>query len=218
MKSIIPILALLASAAPSGAAIIITEVMSSSLHPSGGSNNGDWFEITNTGNSSINVTGWSWDDSSKAPGSSNFGTLTVIAAGQSVIISEEPIASESTWLGDWGLSGVVVSTIGGASFQGLGAGGDEVNIYDDTGALVTRVTFGTATGGASFEWDTAGNPLGTSVIGENGAFRATTDGFGGAGQDVGSPGFALVPEPGYAGLTFLGVISLLTRRKCPPSP
>ncbi|MBX3743354.1 MAG: lamin tail domain-containing protein [Akkermansiaceae bacterium] len=212
MKSIIPILALLASAAPGGAAIIITEVMSSSLHPSGGSNNGDWFEITNTGGSPIDVTGWTWDDSSRTPGSSNFGTLTVIAAGQSVIICEEPIGSESTWLGDWGLSGVVVSTIGGSSFQGLGAGGDEVNIYDAGGALVTRVIFGSATGGASFEWDMAGIPLGTSVIGENGAFRSASDGFGGAGQDVGSPGFAVVPEPGTTGITLATGLGVLVRR------
>jgi len=212
MKPIIPILALLASAVPGGAAILITEVMSSSLHPSGGSNNGDWFEITNTGGSAIDVTGWSWDDSSNTPGSSNFGSLTLIGAGQSVIICEEPIGSESTWLSDWGISGVVVSTIGGSSFQGLGAGGDQVNIYDASGTLVTGVVFGSATGGASFEWNTAGISLGTSVNGENGAFRSASDGFGGAGQDVGSPGFALVPEPATTGITLTAGLAALMRR------
>ncbi|WAC20868.1 lamin tail domain-containing protein [Luteolibacter sp. SL250] len=212
MKSIIPILALLASAVPGGAAIIITEVMSSSLHPSGGSNNGDWFEITNTGSSAVDLTGWTWDDSSRTPGSSNFGSLTVLGAGQSAVICEEPIGSESTWLSDWGITGVIVSNIGGSSFQGLGAGGDEVNIYDASQTLVTRATFGSATGGASFEWNTAGTSLGTSVIGENGAFRAASDGIGGAGQDVGSPGFALVPEPGTTGLALAAGLVALARR------
>ncbi len=212
MKPIIPILALLASATPGGAAIIITEVMSSSLHPSGGSNNGDWFEITNTGGSSVDVTDWTWDDSSNTPGSSNFGSLKVIAAGQSVIICEEPIGSESTWLSDWGIAGVAVFTIGGSSFQGLGAGGDQVNIYNAAGTLMTSVTFGSAIGGASFEWDMAGISLGTSAIGENGAFRSAFDGTGAAGQDVGSPGFALVPEPGTTGITVAAGLAALTRR------
>jgi len=57
-----------------------------------------------------------------------------------------------------------------------------------------------------------GNSLGTSVIGENGAFRSASDGFGGAGRDVGSPGFAVVPEPGITGITLAAGLAALARR------
>ena len=211
MKPLIPILALV-MASYGHAAIVITEVMSSSAHPSGGSNNGDWFELTNNGSTAVDVTGWSWDDSSDTPGSGNFGALTSIASGQSVVICEEPAGDESIWLADWNLTGVTVINVGGSVFQGLGAGGDEVNIYDASDVLVTTATFGTATGGRSFEWDQDGNSLGTSVAGENGAFVAASDGVSAAGVDIGSPGFSLVPEPGSALLCAMATLGFLGRR------
>lgn len=217
MKKILSLLGLtlLAGSGLSHASLVITEVMSSSAH-SGGTNNGDWFELTNTGSTAFDLTGFSWDDNTNTPGSANFGSITSIAAGQSIIFTEETIGAESSWLANWGLSGVVVVNLGSGVFQGLGAGGDAINIYDAGGALVTSVTFGTATGGYSFQWDTAGNYLGLSAIGVNGAFQALengqTTGFG-AGVDVGSPG--VVPEPSTYAMLFVGaaLLGFVLRRK-----
>jgi MYXO-CTERM domain-containing protein len=87
---------------------------------------------------------------------------------------------------------------------------------------VAAVTFGAATTGKTFEWDTSGNPLGLSVTGENGAFTALLDGNDGTadtnpalygpGSDVGSPGTA-VPEPAAGLLGMLGLAAILRRRR-----
>lgn len=215
-KSLLATGALLAvSALTANAAIVITEVMSSSAHP-GGTNNADWFELTNTGVSAVNVTGWSWDDDSNTPDTATFGSLTSIAAGASVIISQETIGAESSWISNWGLSGVTVVNIGsGGSVPGFSNAGDTIYIYDATDTLVTSVTFGAASSGFSFEWDASGNSLGLSAIGVNGAFQAVSNGASAAGVDVGSPGFAVVPEPStyaaLAGFVMLGVA--LNRRR-----
>ena len=215
MKKILLIISL-ATAALTGAnaQLFITEVMSSSAH-SGGTNNGDWFELTNTGATPVNITGWSWDDNSNTPGSANFGSITSIGAGQSIIFTEETIGAEASWISNWGLSGVTVVHLGSGVFQGLGAGGDAVNIYNNLSALVTSVTFGTATGGFSFEWSNTGASLGLSVIGENGAFQALQNGQTvgpGPGVDVGSPG--AIPEPSTYALLGLGLLGIaILRRK-----
>ncbi len=202
--------AALSSLAP--AAIVITEVMSSSAH-SGGTNNGDWFEITNTGPTAVDITGWSWDDDSATPGVSNFGSLTSIPAGASVIVSEETVGAEASFKSAWGIPSTTVVNLGSTVFVGLGSGGDQVNIFDSSNTLVTGVSFGTATSGYSFEWDTSGNPLGLSVIGENGAFQAVSNGQNtglGPGVDVGSPGTA-IPEP--ASLAALGLLTIAGLRR-----
>jgi len=206
------------SALSSHAAIVITEVMSSSAHSgSGNTSNGDWFELTNTGGSAVNITGWSWDDNSFTPGSATFGGITSIAAGQSIIFTEETLGAEAAWISDWGLSGVTVVNLGGTVFQGLGAPGDSVRIYDNLNATVASVTFGASTAGFSFAWDTNGNSLGLSAISQNGAFQAAFDGKTsgeGPGIDIGSPGFAAIPEPStYAALAGFAMLGIALNRR-----
>lgn len=197
------------------AGLVITEVMSSSIH-SGGTNNGDWFELTNNGVTAFDLTGFSWDDDSNTPGVASFGGITSIGAGQSIIFTDETVGAESSWIANWGLSGVTVVNLGSGS-PGLGNGGDAIYIYNGSGVLVTSVTFGASTAGSSFEWDINGNSLGLSVLGENGAFRALSNGQttgNGPGLDIGSPGVA-VPEPStYAMLIAgAGVMFWTMRRK-----
>lgn len=200
------------------AAIVITEVMSSSAHTAG-TNNGDWFELTNTGLSAVNITGWSWDDADNVanPDQGTFGGITSIGAGQSIVFTAETLGEEAAWITDWGLSGVTVVNLGGGIFQNFSSTitGDALYIYDNNDALVTSVTFGLATTGSTFEWDTNGNTLGLSIIGQNGAFQAVENGQtanAGSGLDIGSPGFA-IPEPSTALLGAFGLLALLRRRR-----
>jgi hypothetical protein len=215
---LIPALVLLGTL-HSTASIVITEVMSSSGHPSASGSNDDWFEITNTGTTAVSTTFWSWDDNTNTPGTSSLAGLISIAAGESVIVTGEAIGAEAAWQASWNTD-VRVLNLGGTSFQGLGSGGDSVTIYDgaNANAILASVTFGNATQGFSFEWDTNGNPLGLSVIGENGAYRAATDGSTvtlGPGIDVGSPGIVVVPEASTSALLlgFAGFAAFIRRRK-----
>jgi hypothetical protein len=232
-KTILPILtaALLASVASSQAQLLrITEAMSSS----GVGGTPDWFELTNLGNTVADITGWKVDDSSYAIGTAlALNGITSIAAGESVVFFETPAANLSgAWATDlanfrsfWGgLNGVQVGYYGGSGI-GLSSGSDGVVVFNSTGAEATsRVSFGAATAGYSFNftWDNAGtltsaaNALSTEGV--NGAWKVNAA-FGGTGtpiDNIAGPGTtttASVPEPSCAALLGLGFLALLGVRR-----
>jgi len=179
-------------------AIIITEVApwSSGNSPVIAA---DWFEVTNTTSSAINITGWKVDDNSNSFASAiSLNGITSIAPGESVIFLESSatnIAStvvanfKSVWFGNNVPSGLQVGTYQGSGI-GLGTSGDAVNLYDANGVLQANVTFGaspTASPYATFD-NTAGVNNGAvtqlSVSGARGAF------FAPSGNEIGSPGIA----------------------------
>jgi hypothetical protein len=193
----------------SRAQLRITEVMSSSSHANT-SVNGDWWELYNSGASAIDLTGYSWDDNTVTPGSADFNGLT-IGPGQAIVIVQENIGAEQTWKDLWGISGITVLNLGNTEFQNFSSGGDEVHLYNPSSIEIASVSFGAATSGYSFEWDSAGNSLGLSVLGENGAFQATLD--AGGGPDIASPGVvSVIPEPSAFTLLALGGLVLIGRR------
>jgi len=176
----------------------------------------DWFELTNTGSSAVNITGWKMDDSSDLFGSAVPMSLAgnSIAAGQTVVFIETTSATlatltpefEAAWFGSNVPAGFTIGGYGGSGV-GLSTGGDAVNIFDALGNAVTGVTFGAPTGKATFD-NTAGlsGAISTaSVIGTNGAFTSVT------GGEIGSPGVdtAVVPEPSTYALLFGGFVALL---------
>jgi len=67
--------------------------------------------------------------------------------------------------------------------------------------------------GFSFEYGPDGSSLGLSVIGENGAYLASSNGATAVGTDVGSPGVVAVPEPTSLGLLAVGGLVALRRRR-----
>lgn len=196
-------------------AIIISEV-----HPSGsgsGTYNADWFELTNTGSTSVSISGWKIDDNSNA-----FGTavalrgVTSIAAGQSVVFIEGNTSGSndatlaasfiSAWFGGSAPAGFAIGGYGGSGV-GLSSSADAVNIFDAGGTLITRVEFGAATAKVSFD-NAAGlsGPISQlSVVGVNGAFTSAV------GGEVGSPG--AIPAPASLALAGLGVLAAGRRRR-----
>lgn len=170
-----PLLPLLgATAASADPAIVITEVWS------GGSSNGtyaaDWFELSNTSASAVDITGWKVDDNSNLfANAATLAGVTSIPAGKSVVFIEGGAPKippfQTAWFGATVPPGTLIGHYTGAGL-GLGSGGDAVNIFDAAGVAVTSVTFGAA--GTATTFDNAAGLAGAissvSVAGTNGAF------------------------------------------------
>ena len=210
----------LLAAAVTPVSIVITEVSPTSSSASYGA---DWFELTNTGSSALNITGWKMDDNSNSFASSvALRGVTSIAAGQSVVFIEgntggttdaSIIASfKAAWFGTAATS-VIFGNYGGSGV-GLGATADAVNIFDSFGTVMARVDFGVSTAGVSFDNQAGLNNVTLtqkSVVGVNGAFTSAS------GGEIGSPGTIVtaVPEPETYALMLAGlaVVAVAARRR-----
>jgi hypothetical protein len=217
------------------AALVITEVDSS-----GSSNasplitgyNADWFELTNTGSSAINLSGWRMDDNSNSFASGvtlhdSSGSGVVIGAGQSIVFMEDNSTGTNgttfgtndatlrtnfvnAWFGGNAPAGLTFGFYGGSGV-GLGQSGDAVNLFNSTGTLIANVSFGAPSGTATFD-NTVGltGAISTaSVNGLNGAFAS-------AAGEIGSPGnVSPVPLPAAAWLltSGLGALGAFRRRR-----
>lgn len=184
-----------AAAAPSRAALTISEVMSSS----GTGGTPDWFELTNTGPGILSLAGYQIDDSS-ASFATSFPLLGVASLnpGESAVFIESaaPTTDVPAFRTFWG-GAALLTSIGSYSGGGLGlsSAGDGVTIFDPTQTIVAQVTFGAATTGTSFD-NTSGTPT-LSVAGVNRAYNSAST----APANIGSPG--VVPEPST--FAFIGV-------------
>ncbi len=115
--------------------VVITEWMHNGL---GSGSTGEFVEFTNIGPDPVDMTGWSFDDDSRAPGTVSLSAFGVVAPGQSVILTDETAA---VFAQIWTLSSV---TIIGDNTANLGRN-DEINLYDAGGTLVDRLTYGDET-------------------------------------------------------------------------
>ena len=179
----------------------------------------DWFELTNFGSSAVDITGWQMDDDSNGTEKKNLTGITSIAAGESVIFTENAATASflSTWFGSNVPVGLQIGNYTGTRV-GLSGGGDAVNIYNSTGVLQANVVFGASDAVAPLQtFDNAAGLNNTtisqlSVVGTNGAFVALNN-----VNEIGSPGriAAPVPEPEtYAMLLAgLGVMGAAVRRR-----
>ncbi len=180
-----------------GGKIVISEVAPWS---SGSSSVGaDWFELSNTGSTPLDITGWKMDDNSQSPaGAVALVGITNLAPGESVIFIESTNQANaqttfrSNWFGAPLPAGLQIGNYTGSGV-GLGTGGDAVNIYNSNNGLQASVSFGTSPVGPFATFD---NGLGLnntnitqlSAVGINGAFVAVN-----ASNETGSPGIMTVP-------------------------
>jgi hypothetical protein len=193
---------------------------------------GEFIEFTNMGGAPVSMTGWAYSDSDQGSMDLDLSAFGTVQPGESVILTETADAAFRT---AWGL-GAGVNIIGGNENSNLGRV-DEINLYDNLGALVDRLTYGDnrdpedppagapATDGSIRTQNRSGNPLSLAALGANDVFQwalANTeaqgaDGFGSvtsAGGDRANPGFfnLAVPEPGSLVLLLCGLVGVCCRR------
>ena len=171
------------------ATVLITEVAGWGNAPNVTSYLTDWFELTNTGSSAVDITGWQMDDISNGTEKVNLTGITSIAAGESVIFTEK--AATADFLSSWFGSNVPLGLqIGNYTGQNVSLGSnDAVNIFDASGVLQANVVFGRLD--IESPYQTFDNAEGLnyatisllSVVGTNGAFAAFNN-----VNEIGSPG------------------------------
>ena len=189
---------------PPAPSVVISEVAPWSSGNSVAALAADWFEVTNTGSATVDITGWKVDDSSHAFATAlALNGITAIAPGESVIFIETAnlatasAAFRSLWFGS---NPQRVPQIGSYTGSGIGlsTSGDEVVLFDAAGNIVTGVAFGASPAAAPF--GTFDNHAGAgsnavpfpllatlSTVGVNGAFAAPGD-----ANELGSPGIGNV--------------------------
>ena len=208
-------LAALALAAASQAnAVAVSSVFITEWMYSG--SGGEFIEFTNTGTTAVDFTGWSYDDDSRAPGTFDLSGFGVVAAGESVVITEDDAAQ---FRADWGLDSSV-KVLGGYS-NNIGRN-DEINLYGAfdgvTFPLIDSLTYGDEDIPGSIRTkDVSGNPDSLAVLGVNDAsqwvFSSQGDVYGSylsANGDLGNPGsFNPVPVPAAVWLFVSGLAGLI---------
>ena len=157
----------------------------------------DWFELTNTGASAVNITGWKMDDNSFAFANAvALNGITSITAGESVIFIElgsghtaagDAAAFKTLWFGANPPAGLQIGSYGGSGV-GLSTSADGVIIFNSSGVQQAKVSFGTSPTGTFPTFDNAAGLDNTtisalSVVGTHGAFVAAND-----SKEIGSPG------------------------------
>lgn len=193
--------------AASSASVAVTEVTS---WASGNSSYAsDWWELTNTGTETIDLTNWRFDDDSNS-----FATAVVLigvsslAPGRSAIFIDGDATKATEFTNFWFPGGAPAGfQIGYYSGSGIGlsTGGDQVNVFNDAGTELTGVAFGTAVPGQSFDntaaiGDTTATPPTITTLsadGVNGAFTITrvAPPVGIQPTETGSPGSSPIAPP-----------------------
>lgn len=205
-KTVVCACALVASATAAFGQVRITEWMYGGL-------GGEFVELANVGGAPIDMTGWSYDDDSRTPGSESLTAFGVVLPGQSVVFTE---VTEAIFRAEWGIP-ASVPVIGGVS-NNLGRN-DEINIYDAAGTLADRLTFGDQTFPGTIRTNgRSGNPASPAALGANNpalwVLSANGDSYGSLVStkgDIGNPGVYAVPAPGV--LSLLALAGLATRRR-----
>jgi uncharacterized protein YjiK len=169
----------------------------------------DWWELTNTGPRTVDLSGFKMDDNSNAFANAvALNGVPTLAPGRTVVFIEgngtTASAFKTAWFGANVPAGFAIGTYSGSGV-GLSTDGDAVNIFDPQGDRVTGVTFGSSTTG--FTFDNAARLGGTaistlSVAGRNGAFVAAD------GQETGSPGAVHPAVAGTVGGTVPATLGL----------
>ncbi|WP_419817373.1 carbohydrate-binding protein [Glaciibacter flavus] len=176
--------------AADAASVKITEWMYNPV-----SSSGEYVEFTNLGAAPVSLTGWSFDDDSRTPGTVPLDSLGTLAVGQSAIITE---SADATFRTEWSLGADVKILAGNTTNLGRA---DEINLFNGPDAvanLAVRLTYndqGTGTVRGPRTQGVAGIPKTDAALGANDASQWQLSAVGDAegsrtstAGDIGSPG------------------------------
>lgn len=173
---------------------------------------GELIEFTNVGAGPIDMTGWSYDDDSRIPGSVDLSAFGVVAPGQSVLLVED---LATNFIVNWGLESDF-NLIDGLTVN-LGRN-DEINLFDASSNLVDRLTFGDQNFPGSIRANGASGWVSRDGLGMNDPYAYTLSTVGDFQNswtsllgEIGSPGRHIIPEP--VTLTLLAAGLALFRRR-----
>ncbi len=96
---------------------------------------GEFIEFTNTGDTAVDMTGWSFSDKSEVPGVIDLSGFGTVEPGESVILTE---AEASVFASAWNLGGTKI--IGGLT-ENLDRN-DQINLYNADGLLEDHLVYG----------------------------------------------------------------------------
>ncbi len=195
-------------AGPAWGGIVISEWMYNGL---GDGKTGEYIEFTNVGAESVDMTGWSFDDSSRLADTMSLSAFGVVAPGESVILTDDSVA---IFEAVWGLDGVKIV---GGNTANLGRN-DEINLYDAAGNLVDRLTYGDEDYSGTVRTQNQGCNIpaadyGYTVVQTGWELATVGVAYGSwtsSRGEIGSPG--QVPEPATLVL-LVGGLALLARPK-----
>jgi predicted extracellular nuclease len=205
VRFLVVVAVLLAATQVYASGVYITEWMYSGA-------DGEFVEFTNLSGSAIDFTGWSYADSDQSPGDVALSAFGLVAAGESVILTE---AAADAFRTAWGLSSSV-KVIGGNDKDNLGRN-DEINLYDASDTLVDRLTYGDQDYSGTIRTQNAsGQPDSSAALGANHVDLWVLSELGDAkgsyasiDGDIASPGTTAVPVPGAAWLLGSGLVGLV---------
>lgn len=158
----------------------------------------EFVEFTNVGNAPVDMTGWSYDDNSQTPTSVDLSAYGLVLPGESVVLTE---SAANVFQLNWSLP-AAVKVIGLCSHNLSSE--DEVNLFDNSGQLIDRLTFGSGMfPGSIVTLNFSGSPICGSYEGANNiygwALASAGDGLASyvsASNETGNPGqYATQPCP-----------------------
>jgi hypothetical protein len=124
--------------AEAGAVVRITEFSHTGKVSRLGSGDGEYVELTNTGDAPADLTGWTYDNKTADPANGlSLTPLGTVAPGVSVIVTD---LSATEFRDEWALKDSVQVLSSGLTHT-LSSGPDAIHVYDDGGAEIDSVSY-----------------------------------------------------------------------------